>query len=90
MGMPLDETLATYKYYVSELDKMNLAYIQLVRFADKVSVVDWLSILVIWSDACPFLLVARPRDQRQEARNRSRCLRVLRSSHQERQDSLEL
>ena len=30
--MPLDETLDTYSYYFSELDKLGLAYITLVRY----------------------------------------------------------
>ncbi|KAF8882058.1 hypothetical protein CPB84DRAFT_1791306 [Gymnopilus junonius] len=32
MGMPLEETLDTYNYYFSELDKLDLAYIALVRY----------------------------------------------------------
>lgn len=30
--MPLEEQIATFKYYIKELDKMGLAYIQLVRY----------------------------------------------------------
>ncbi|KAF8882047.1 flavoprotein NADH-dependent oxidoreductase [Gymnopilus junonius] len=32
MGMPIDETLDTYKYYFAELDKLGLSYITLVRY----------------------------------------------------------
>lgn len=32
MGMPLQETLDTYTYFVSEADKLGLAYITLVRY----------------------------------------------------------
>ena len=32
MGMPLEETLATFKYFVSEADKLKLAYISFVRY----------------------------------------------------------
>lgn len=31
--MPLEETLETYKYFVSEANKLNLAYIALVRWS---------------------------------------------------------
>lgn len=36
--MPLDDTLATYSYLISELDKLNIAYITLVRYAAKLDV----------------------------------------------------
>ncbi|KAG6908168.1 hypothetical protein DXG01_005868 [Tephrocybe rancida] len=32
VGMPLQETLDTYKYYLAEADKLGLAYITLVRY----------------------------------------------------------
>jgi 2,4-dienoyl-CoA reductase-like NADH-dependent reductase (Old Yellow Enzyme family) len=31
MGMPLEETLATFSYFITEADKLNLAYICLAR-----------------------------------------------------------
>ncbi|KAF9263621.1 FMN-linked oxidoreductase [Marasmius fiardii PR-910] len=34
MGMPLEETLGTYRYFISEVDKLKLAYICLVRYSD--------------------------------------------------------
>ncbi|KAJ7767509.1 hypothetical protein DFH07DRAFT_955038 [Mycena maculata] len=33
MGMPLQETLETYKYFISEADKLDLSYIVLSRYA---------------------------------------------------------
>ncbi|KAK7691789.1 hypothetical protein QCA50_005192 [Cerrena zonata] len=33
MGMPLEETLETFNYFVSEVNKLNLAYIALVRYS---------------------------------------------------------
>jgi len=33
MGMPLDETLETFKYFISEADKLKLSYITLVRYS---------------------------------------------------------
>jgi len=35
MGMPLDETLKTYGHFISEADKLGLAYVCLVRYAAK-------------------------------------------------------
>jgi 2,4-dienoyl-CoA reductase-like NADH-dependent reductase (Old Yellow Enzyme family) len=32
MGMPLQETLDTFRYFISEADKLGLAYISLVRY----------------------------------------------------------
>lgn len=32
--MPLQETIDTYSYFISEADKLRLAYIVLVRYAD--------------------------------------------------------
>ncbi|KDR80314.1 hypothetical protein GALMADRAFT_242678 [Galerina marginata CBS 339.88] len=32
MGMPLEETLDTFKYFITEADKLGLAYITLVRY----------------------------------------------------------
>ncbi|EJD40856.1 FMN-linked oxidoreductase [Auricularia subglabra TFB-10046 SS5] len=32
VGMPLEETIATYSYYIQEIDKMGVAYIQLMRY----------------------------------------------------------
>ncbi|KAE9390771.1 flavo protein NADH-dependent oxidoreductase [Gymnopus androsaceus JB14] len=34
MGMPLDETLETYSYFISEADKLGIVYIDLVRYSD--------------------------------------------------------
>ncbi|KAE9400767.1 FMN-linked oxidoreductase [Gymnopus androsaceus JB14] len=34
MGMPLEETIETYSYFISEADKLEIAYIDLVRYAD--------------------------------------------------------
>lgn len=34
VGMPLEEDIATFKYYITELDKMGIAYIQLVRYLE--------------------------------------------------------
>jgi hypothetical protein len=31
-SMPLQETLDTYRYFISEADKLNLSYITLVRY----------------------------------------------------------
>lgn len=30
--MPLDETLETFNYFITEADKLNLSYITLVRY----------------------------------------------------------
>jgi len=30
--MPLEETLDTYKYFLSEVDKLKLSYVTLVRY----------------------------------------------------------
>ncbi|CAA7264372.1 unnamed protein product [Cyclocybe aegerita] len=35
VGMPLEETLETYSYFISEADKLNLAYICLMRYGPK-------------------------------------------------------
>ncbi|KAF8955862.1 hypothetical protein BDZ97DRAFT_1855277 [Flammula alnicola] len=35
IGMPLQDTLNTYSYFISEADKLNLAYITLVRYSPK-------------------------------------------------------
>lgn len=34
VGMELDDQIATYKYYIGEIEKRNIAYIQLVRYVD--------------------------------------------------------
>ncbi|KIK59821.1 hypothetical protein GYMLUDRAFT_44285 [Collybiopsis luxurians FD-317 M1] len=34
MGMPLEETIETYSYFISEADKLGIAYISLVRYLD--------------------------------------------------------
>ncbi|KAL0575124.1 hypothetical protein V5O48_006850 [Marasmius crinis-equi] len=34
MGMPLDETLETFRYFISEADKLNIAYFTLVRYLE--------------------------------------------------------
>ncbi|KAE9396069.1 FMN-linked oxidoreductase [Gymnopus androsaceus JB14] len=34
MGMPLEETIETYSYFISEADKLGIAYIELVRYVD--------------------------------------------------------
>ncbi|KAK7441035.1 hypothetical protein VKT23_016817 [Stygiomarasmius scandens] len=34
MGMPLDETIATFNYFLSEADKFGLAYINLIRYIE--------------------------------------------------------
>ncbi|KAF8882045.1 hypothetical protein CPB84DRAFT_1871668 [Gymnopilus junonius] len=39
MGMPLDETLNSFSYYFSELDKLGLAYIILMRYTPILDVV---------------------------------------------------
>jgi hypothetical protein len=31
--MPLQETLDTFSYYISEADKLNIAFIELVRYS---------------------------------------------------------
>jgi len=44
VGMEYDEQVETYKYYIGELDKLGLAYIQMVRYVEKVSAVAGTSI----------------------------------------------
>ena len=39
VGMEHDEQVETYKYYIGQLDKLGLAYIQMVRYVEKVSIV---------------------------------------------------
>ncbi|KIK52848.1 hypothetical protein GYMLUDRAFT_49694 [Collybiopsis luxurians FD-317 M1] len=34
MGMPLDETIETYSYFISEAEKLGIVYIDLVRYLD--------------------------------------------------------
>ncbi|KAE9400819.1 FMN-linked oxidoreductase [Gymnopus androsaceus JB14] len=34
MGMPLEETIETYSYFISRADKLGIAYIDLVRYVD--------------------------------------------------------
>ncbi|KAJ3782217.1 hypothetical protein GGU10DRAFT_318958 [Lentinula aff. detonsa] len=34
MGMPLEETLETYKYFITEIDRLGLAYIVLQRYSE--------------------------------------------------------
>ncbi|KAJ3756820.1 hypothetical protein EV360DRAFT_71668 [Lentinula raphanica] len=34
MGMPLEETLETFSYFISEADKLGIAYIDLMRYAE--------------------------------------------------------
>ncbi|KIY69208.1 FMN-linked oxidoreductase [Cylindrobasidium torrendii FP15055 ss-10] len=34
MGMPLEETLETYSYFITEADKLRLAFIELVRYTE--------------------------------------------------------
>ena len=36
--MPLEETLATFRYVISEADKLGLSYITLVKDAEKFNV----------------------------------------------------
>ncbi|KAF9478935.1 FMN-linked oxidoreductase [Pholiota conissans] len=38
MGMPLQETLDTFSYYISEVDKLGLSFIELVRYSPKFDV----------------------------------------------------
>ncbi|KAF9053222.1 hypothetical protein BJ165DRAFT_1383633 [Panaeolus papilionaceus] len=38
VGMPLEETIATYSYFITEADKLGLAYIVLVRYSPKFDV----------------------------------------------------
>ncbi len=35
VGMPLDEQIAQFTYYITEIDKLGIAYFQLVRYAEK-------------------------------------------------------
>ncbi|KAH8829893.1 flavoprotein NADH-dependent oxidoreductase [Flagelloscypha sp. PMI_526] len=35
MGMPLEETLETYQYFITEADKLKLAYFVFVRYSEK-------------------------------------------------------
>jgi hypothetical protein len=37
--MPLAETIDTYTYFITEADKLKLAYIALVRYLDHLDVV---------------------------------------------------
>jgi len=32
--MPLEETIETYSYFISEADKLGIAFIELVRYVD--------------------------------------------------------
>ncbi|PBK63921.1 FMN-linked oxidoreductase [Armillaria solidipes] len=34
IGMPIQETLDTFRYFISELDKLGIAYVTLVRYVD--------------------------------------------------------
>ncbi|THV03768.1 FMN-linked oxidoreductase [Dendrothele bispora CBS 962.96] len=34
MGMPLDETIVTYEYFLTETDKFGLAYVNLIRYIE--------------------------------------------------------
>ncbi|KDR80287.1 hypothetical protein GALMADRAFT_265447 [Galerina marginata CBS 339.88] len=39
VGMPLEETLETFEYFITEADKLGLAYITLVRYSELLDVV---------------------------------------------------
>ncbi|KAF8997115.1 hypothetical protein BDQ17DRAFT_1248994 [Cyathus striatus] len=39
VGMPLEDTIETYSYFIKEADKLGLAYIELMRYSAKLDVV---------------------------------------------------
>ena len=39
--MPLPETVETYKYFITEAEKLDLAYITLVRYGADVEIDGW-------------------------------------------------
>lgn len=76
--MPLEENIATYSHFISEADKMKLAYICLMRYSEMMDpIVDGMSALVV-----TFQSLDKLRTRRSSC-DETRRVGYLLASHQE-------